>query len=197
MSHLTTMKEVYRIDASGFSCRSVAALATLNVLEIEGVEAVTVSENGRILAVSSADRDLHDALVRAAVVSGLDPSAVAMADLERVFDPSPLTLSEAEALGLVEPPKEPFRAQVETVQRVYITVTDGYDPDTIIVEAGVPAEIEFSEGHGCLGLVVFDDLGIEADLENGGAVVRLPALEPGTYGFRCGMDMVHGTLIAE
>lgn len=197
MSHLTTMKEVYRIDASGFSCRSVAALATLNVLEIDGVEAVTVSEDGRILAVSSADRDLHDALVRAAVMSGLDPSAVAMADLERIFDPSPLTLSEAEALGLVEPPKEPVRARVETVQRVYVNVTDGYDPDTILIEAGVPAEIEFSEGNGCLGRVAFDALGIEADLENGGAVVKLPALEPGTYGFRCGMDMVHGTLIAE
>ncbi len=197
MSQLTTIKEVYRIDASGFECRSVAALATLNVLEIDGVEAVTIGQDGRIVAVSSADRDLHDALVSAAVLSGLDPSAVTVADLDRIFDPSPLTLAEAEALGLVEPPKEPFRARVESVQRVYVYVTDGYDPDTIIIEAGVPAEIEFSEGHGCLGRIVFESLGIEADLENGGAVVKLPALEPGTYGFRCGMDMVHGTLIAE
>ena len=68
---------------------------------------------------------------------------------------------------------------------------------TIIIGAGLPAEISFSEGHGCLGRVVFDSLGIDVDLENGGACVRLPALEPGTYGFRCGMDMVHGTLIAE
>ncbi len=196
MSHLT-LKEVYRIDTSGFGCRSVAALTTLNVLEIDGVEAVTVGQDGKLLAVTTVDRDLHDALVRAAVSSGLDPSAVKIADLERIFDPSPLSLAEADALGLIEPPREPFRAAVESVQRVHVIVTDGYDPDTIIIVAGVPAELEFSEGHGCLSRVVFDGLGIEADLENGGAVVKLPALEPGTYGFRCGMDMVHGTLIAE
>ena len=101
------------------------------------------------------------------------------------------------ALGLIEPPKVPVRAVVETVQRVYVNVTDGYDPDTIIIDAGVASEIAFSEAHGCLGMVVFEGLGIEADLEHGGAIVKLPPLEPGTYSFRCGMDMVHGTLIAE
>lgn len=196
MSH-APLKEVYRIDASGFSCPSVAALVTLNVRELDGVEAVTVGRDGTLLAVTNADRDLHDEIVRAAVESGLDPLRVKAVDLERAFDPNPLSLEEAEALGLIEPAKAPVRAVVETVQRVYVTVTDGYDPDTIIVNAGVPAEIEFSEAHGCLGTVVFDGLDIETSLEEGGAVVKLPALEPGTYGFRCGMDMVHGTLIAE
>jgi len=190
-------REVYRIDASGFSCQSVAALATLNVLEVEGVEAVTAGRDGTLLAVTSADRDLRDDIVRAAVLSGLDPFSVKVVDLERGFDPNPLSLTEAEALGLVEPPKEPVRAVVETVQRVRVNVTDGYDPDTIIINAGVAAEIEFSEAHGCLGTVVFDGLDIEESLENGGAVVKLPPLEAGTYTFRCGMDMVHGTLIAE
>jgi len=78
-----------------------------------------------------------------------------------------------------------------------VQVRDGYAPDTLFGEGGVPVRIEFSGGHGCLGRVGFDSLGIEADLEDGGAIVKLPALEPGTYGFRCGMDMVHGTLIAE
>jgi hypothetical protein len=45
--------------------------------------------------------------------------------------------------------------------------------------------------------VVFDSLGLEADLEQGGAVVALPALEPGTYRFRCGRDVVHGEVIVE
>ena len=196
MSH-AQLKEVYRIDATGFTCQSVAALVTLNVREIDGVEAVTIGRDGTLMAVTSADRDLHDEIVRAAVESGLDPQRVKAVDLERAYDPNPLSLEEAEALGLIEPPKVPVRAVMETVQRVYVTVTDGYDPDTIIVNAGVPAEIEFSEAHGCLGTVVFDGLDIETSLEDGGAVVKLPALEPGTYGFRCGMDMVHGTLIAE
>ena len=196
MSH-APLKEVYRIDASGFTCRSVAALATLNVLEIDGVEAVTSGGESTLLAITSAERDLHDEIVRAAVRSGLDPTRVKGVDLERISDPNPLLLEEAEALGLIEPPKEPVRAVVETVQRLRVAVTDGYDPDTIIVKAGIPAEIEFSEAHGCLGTVVFDGLDVEEDLEHGGAIVKLPPLEPGTYTFRCGMDMVHGTLIAE
>ena len=196
MSHLQ-LRAVYRIDTSEFSCRSVASLATLNLLEIDGVETVTFGHDNTLLAVTSTEEDLYDELVRAAVMAGLEPSAVRVANMERVSDPTPLTLAEAEALGLIERPKVPVRATVETVQRVHVTVTDGYDPDAIIVEAGVPVEIEFSEGHGCLGRVVFDTLGVEANLEDGGAIVRLPALEPGTYGFRCGMDMVHGTLIAE
>lgn len=190
-------REVYRIDASGFACQSVAALASINVLEIDGVEAVTAGRDGTLLAVTSADRDLRDEIVRAAVMSGLDPFGVKVVDLERGFDPNPLSLAEAEAVGLVAPPKEPVRAIVETLQRVRVSVTDGYDPDAIIINAGVSAEIEFSEAHGCLGTVVFDGLDIEANLEEGGAVVTLPPLEPGTYSFRCGMDMVHGTLVAE
>ncbi|MDP2232318.1 MAG: cupredoxin domain-containing protein [Actinomycetota bacterium] len=45
--------------------------------------------------------------------------------------------------------------------------------------------------------MVFESLGLEADLDQGGAVVHIPALDAGTYPFRCGMDMVHGTLIVE
>jgi plastocyanin domain-containing protein len=35
------------------------------------------------------------------------------------------------------------------------------------------------------------------DLTNGGAVVELPALDPGTYEFTCGMQMVGGTLVVQ
>lgn len=196
MDH-NVLKEVYRINVGGFACRSAEALVTLNVLDIEDVEAVTVGRDGTLPVVAGTDRDIYDDLILAAVDSGLEPESVLIANLEPLFDRAPLSIEEAEMLGLVQPPKEPVRAIVETVQRVQVEVTDGYDPDTIIIQAGVPAEIDFSEGHGCLGRVVFDDLGIDVDLEDGGAVVRLPGLEPGTYGFRCGMDMVHGTLIAE
>lgn len=189
-------KQLYRIDLSDRTCRSVDALAMLNVLELRGVEAATFGAD-TLLVVTSGEHDMFEEILRAAVASGLDPRAVAAGDIERIFDPSPLSAEEAERLGLISPPKEPARAIVETVQRISVHVTDGYDPDTIIVQAGLPSQIEFSEGHGCLGRVVFDDLGVDVDLEHGGALVNLPALEPGTYPFRCGMDMVHGTLIAE
>ena len=196
MDHITH-KQVYRIDVGGFPCRSVETLVTMNVSEIDDVEVTSGDRDQTLLVVTSAERDLYNELVRAVVRSGLDPRSVTVADLERIIDPSPLSIEEAERVGLIAPPKQPVRATVERVQRVSIAVTDGYDPDTIIIDAGVPCELSFSEGHGCLGRVVFDALGIDVDLEDGGAIVKLPALEPGTYGFRCGMDMVHGTLIAE
>lgn len=190
-------RELYRIELGRDFCRSTEVLATSNMLAIDGVEASVTTEQGTLLVLSSGERNVFDSVVRAAVESGLDPRSLRVSPLERVFDPTPLSIADAERLGLVSAPKEPVRAVIETVQRIRVSVTDGYEPDTILIDAGVPAEIEFSEGHGCLGKVVFDVLGIEADLENGGAVLRIPALEPGTYGFRCGMDMVHGTLIAE
>jgi hypothetical protein len=196
MSH-ATLKEVYRIDTGGYECRSVGRLVTLNLLEIDGVDVVASGRERELLVVTTAGSDIFDDVVRAVVKSGLDPRSVSISDLERALNPTPLSAIEAENLGLIEAPKEPVRANIETVQRIRVHVTDGYDPDTIIVTAGVPTEIEFSEGHGCLGTVVFDAFAIEADLEHGGAIVKLPPLDPGTYAFRCGMDMVHGTLVAE
>lgn len=196
MNH-ATLKEVYRIDTGGNECRSAGRLVTLNLLEIDGVDVVASDRDSELLVVTTAGSDVFDDVVRAVVKSGLDPRSVSISDLERALNSTPLSASEAESLGLIDAPKEPARATVETVQRIHVHVTDGYDPDTIIVTAGVPAEIEFSEGHGCLGTVVFDALGIESDLEHGGAIVKLPPLDPGTYAFRCGMDMVHGTLVAE
>jgi len=189
------LKGVYRIDVSGFECRSVEALVKLSLLEVDGIEGVTTGREGTLLALSNAGSDLRDDVVCAVVESGLAPHDVVFVDAARIMDFEPLTRDEAEVLGLISAPKRPIRA--ETVQRVSIHVTDGYDPDTILVSAGLPVELAFSEGHGCLGRVVFDSLDVEADLECGGAIVRLPALGPGTYPFRCGRDIVHGTLIAE
>lgn len=84
------------------------------------------------------------------------------------------------------------------VQKVAIDTTSGsYNPNTITLKAGVPTEITFTQSTGCLGQVEFPDLGISADLSAGATVVKLPALDAGTYGFNCGMQMVFGTLTVE
>jgi hypothetical protein len=84
------------------------------------------------------------------------------------------------------------------VQRISIDVSAGYfDPSIIVVQAGVPVEITFSEGTGCMAEVMFKDFAVFEDLTEGDAVVSLPALEPGEYEFSCGMEMVFGTVVAQ
>jgi hypothetical protein len=100
--------------------------------------------------------------------------------------------------GSTDPGGAPSSAPVVDggVQRVFVDVSNGYfDPTTIELAAGVPAEITFSQGSGCLAQVQFPQLGIFEDLTNGGAIVRIPALDAGEYPFSCGMQMVFGSLV--
>jgi hypothetical protein len=83
------------------------------------------------------------------------------------------------------------------VQRISVDTLAGYDPNVIVLEAGVPAEITFSEGYGCLAEVMSYDLDFFEDLQSGPRTIALDALEPGTYGFSCGMEMVFGQIVVE
>jgi hypothetical protein len=195
----STITEVYRVRLGESGCRSAEVLAAMLVRDVAGVEVVSVDMAGTLLALSSAEHDLRDEVVAAVVRAGFAPEAVVASPFERVVQRLPLTIEEAVALSAPEPEPTPVRAALETlqVQRVSVAVTDAYEPAHIVVTAGVPVEIAFAEGHGCLATVMFESLGIEADLEHGGAVVTLPALTPGVYPFSCGMRMVHGTVTAE
>lgn len=193
-----TIKEIYRVRLEDTVCRSGEALAAMFLREVPGVETVSIDREGTLLVLSTRSES-HDDIVGAVVNAGFSPRSVTRSPYERLVDRAPLSLADAISLGDADLPKPPVRAEVETlqVQRITVRVTDGYDPADIIVKAGVPVEITFSEGHGCLAQVMFETLGIEAGLENGGATLRLPALEPGVYPFNCGMRMVHGTVTAE
>jgi Cu+-exporting ATPase len=82
------------------------------------------------------------------------------------------------------------------VQRIAVDVTDGYfDPTMIELASGIPSQLVFSEGQGCLAAVSFPQFGIERDLTSGGATVEIPALRAGEYPFSCGMEMVYGVLV--
>jgi hypothetical protein len=83
------------------------------------------------------------------------------------------------------------------VQTISVNASGGFDPNVIKLQAGVPAEITFSQSSGCTAYVYSADLGFEADLTAGPQTVELPALEPGTYEFACGMDMVFGQIVVE
>jgi len=195
----SNIKDVYHVRLGEGTCRSAEALAAMLVRDLDGVETVAINKEGGLIALSSGDRDLYEDIVRAAVTAGFAPESVVASSFERLAERMPLSLAEAVALEVPEPPKVPVRVPIETqlTQRVRIEVTDGYDPADIVVAAGVPLEITFTEGSGCLAKVVFEGLDIEADLTTGGAVVNIPALQPGTYAFSCGMHMVHGSITAE
>jgi len=96
----------------------------------------------------------------------------------------------------------PRRAQAaavsDGVQRVQVTVRGGYSPNVIQVRQGIPVEIEFDrqETGDCTSRVVFPDLHLSAALPaHKRTIVRFIPQQAGSFGFACGMNMIHGTLV--
>jgi P-type Cu+ transporter len=91
------------------------------------------------------------------------------------------------------------RAEVRGgVQEITITVKGGYAPDRIEARQGVPLRLRFDrqETGDCTSRVVFSDFGVNRALPaHATTTVDLHPDTPGTFGFACGMNMVHGTLV--
>jgi Cu+-exporting ATPase len=86
------------------------------------------------------------------------------------------------------------------VQRLDVTVKGGYSPEVIRVRRGVPVELTFDrqESGDCTSRVVFPDFQVSAALPAyQRTTVRLDPAQAGEFGFACGMNMIHGTLIVE
>ncbi|WP_431684066.1 heavy metal translocating P-type ATPase [Kitasatospora sp. KL5] len=98
-------------------------------------------------------------------------------------------------------PRRAQNARLEgRVQRVDVTVRGGYKPDVIRLRQGVPAELVFDrqESGECTSRVVFPDLRVSAALPaHRRTTVSLVPAETGSFGFACGMNMIHGTLLVE
>src|SRR5215467_1965434 len=86
------------------------------------------------------------------------------------------------------------------MQRAVVKVRGGYSPEVIRLRQGVPAELVFDrqESGDCTSRVVFPDFRVSAALPAfQRTAVRLAPASAGTFGFACGMNMVHGTLVVE
>src|SRR5215472_15801162 len=86
------------------------------------------------------------------------------------------------------------------VQRITVTVRGGYSPDVIRAQQGVPLEVVFDrqESGDCTSRVVFPELAVSASLPAcEQTTVLLEPARAGSFGFACGMNMVHGTLIVD
>ena len=98
-------------------------------------------------------------------------------------------------------PKEARQAELHgDIQEIEVTVKGGYSPDLIRVREGVPVRIVFDrqENSDCSSRVAFPDFQVSKSLAAFGktAVEFLPS-KSGEFGFACGMNMLHGTLIVE
>jgi len=113
--------------------------------------------------------------------------------------PAPTPAATAPAPGPADQGAPSGTAKVEGgVQRISVDLSKGfYDPSVIDAKAGVPLEISFGQGSGCLASVLVPDFGIDQDLTAGGAVVKLPATKAGEYEFSCGMHMVFGKIVVQ
>ena len=90
-------------------------------------------------------------------------------------------------------------AESNPVQRASVSVTEsGYEPASLSLKAGVPAEITFTRktDQTCGTEVIFPDHKINTPLPlNKPTVVRLTP-EAGETQFTCGMDMLRGKVVA-
>jgi P-type Cu+ transporter len=98
-------------------------------------------------------------------------------------------------------PKESGRAELRGgVQEVEVTVRGGYSPAQIRVRQGVPLRLVFDrqEGGECTSEVVFPDFRVRRTLPAfSRTTMDLVPERSGEFGFACGMNMVHGTLVVE
>jgi len=98
-------------------------------------------------------------------------------------------------------PKQARRAELRGgMQEVEITVKGGYSPNLITVKEGVPLRLIFDrqENSDCSSRVVFPDFGVSKSLAAfGRTTVELMPARTGEFGFACGMNMLHGTLVVE
>ncbi|MPZ50569.1 MAG: heavy metal translocating P-type ATPase [Dehalococcoidia bacterium] len=86
------------------------------------------------------------------------------------------------------------------VQEIEVTVKGGYSPDLIRVQEGVPVRLIFDrqEGSDCTSRVVFPDFQLSRSLPAFQRTsVEFTPDKTGEFGFACGMNMVHGTLVVE
>ena len=84
---------------------------------------------------------------------------------------------------------------VNGVQKITVTVDGGYQPETIQLEKGIPAEITFDrkDPSGCLAQVKFKAFDILEDLPLGEkTLIRFTPEQSGKFDYSCGMEMIYG-----
>ena len=97
------------------------------------------------------------------------------------------------------PPAANAPAKSAAVQKVTVTVDNGFTPATLNVKAGQPVELTFDTKHrACASTVVFKELNMTKALTDGQkTVVDFTPDKAGTYHYACGMNMLKGDIVAQ
>jgi len=82
---------------------------------------------------------------------------------------------------------------------VTVLVEGGYSPSRIEVPAGAKVRLTFDrrEDNPCSEEVVIPDFGIRRGLPAHAKTVLEFTATPGTHEFKCGMGMLHGSIVAK
>lgn len=98
-------------------------------------------------------------------------------------------------------PKQASSARLAgNVQEIEVIVKGGYSPDIIRVRKGVPLRLVFDrrEAGECSSRVVFPDFNASKTLPPfAKTTLEFTPDKVGRFGFACGMNMLHGTLVVE
>lgn len=98
------------------------------------------------------------------------------------------------------PKKASSAAMVGGAQEIDMTVKGGYSPNVIRVKAGVPLKLKIDrqEAGDCSSRIVFPDFKVSKSLPAFmTTILEFTPDRVGEFGFACGMNMLHGTLIVE
>lgn len=71
----------------------------------------------------------------------------------------------------------------------------GYEPSVVEASSASPITLTVAKGEGCAAGFLMPSLGISKDNSGGPITFSLGRLDPGTYKFTCGMEMVEGKLV--
>lgn len=103
--------------------------------------------------------------------------------------------------GVQQGNAQQFPAVIDGFQTVDITATNtgAYDKKVVYLKAGVPVRVRFKADQyaGCGRQMIIPDFGVSAVANAGGPATTLEftPTKPGTYAYRCGMNMFRGQFI--
>lgn len=185
--------------------KTEGTLITYIISEAEGTSSVDIPV--QLLEGSDA---AHESAHIFDTIANVQGAATATLDTETLvltvaYDPALLDPAEVQrtlaAVGYTLPTAaDATPAEVAadgTAQTIAIADTGkGLSPAIISAKVGLPLTVTFGPGTECRTTIVFPDLGVSADISNGGTV-ELPTLTAGTYAIQCGGGGNEGMLIVQ